>query len=171
MSCFKIKHISVIKKSDIKENYLKVLYCLHSRRLFNISISACVPKSIKIAIIDDNKDYLFLTSKFLSISNKDIIFKTYLTPEKFLDDYFSQYNQFDGIISDFNMENYSGLDLLAVIRQTSKTIPFALYSGFCIQDVKTKAEYLGVNSCIVKDANNREMFSKLNEFLSQSFYL
>lgn len=119
-----------------------------------------------LAIIDDNYDFRLLASKFLSKFNHNLLIKCYSHPSNFLVEYYQNPDDFDLILSDYEMDSFNGLELLAKIRQKSN-IPFFLITAKCELNFKLEAVKLGVDFCIEKKNNLKSLFSELNDLITK----
>lgn len=76
---------------------------------------------------------------------------------------------YDLIISDWNMENFSGLDLLKKVRASEKTniaeIPFVMITAENKVDNIIEAKKAGVTTYIVKPFNEEILRTKLHSVL------
>ena len=72
--------------------------------------------------------------------------------------------QFDFVISDWNMPNMSGLDLLRAIRanDTLKDIPVLMVTAEALKENIVEAAQAGVNGYIVKPFTAKTLKEKIN---------
>ena len=76
------------------------------------------PQIIHIALIDDEKDFLTLSESFLKKLNGNYNFLSFQSPKEFLK--YMQKGFVDIIISEYNMPEMSGLDLIKVVNKNNK---------------------------------------------------
>lgn len=80
-----------------------------------------------------------------------------------------QNNTFDLVISDWNMPNMSGLDLLKAIRGDSSyaTLPVLMVTAEAVKDNIVEAAKHKVNGYIVKPFSPATLEAKINDILSK----
>lgn len=130
--------------------------------MYNSSIPL---KSLHIALIDDEPDFLFLTEKFLCKFDKKVKIHSYPSPEDFLDQF--KKKSFDIIVSDYEMPNLNGLDLLTEIRKYS-SIPFIIFTGKSREEVVIRALNLGADFYVQKSTNIPLMYTDLYHHIIQA---
>jgi DNA-binding NtrC family response regulator len=81
----------------------------------------------KIAIVDDEKEMLEMLKMHLE-KNKEYLISTYSNPVFFLDNYTP--NKYDLILSDINMPEMFGLDLLEKIKKINKDQKVCIMTAF-----------------------------------------
>jgi CheY-like chemotaxis protein len=69
---------------------------------------------------------------------------------------------FDIIISDFQMPEMNGIQLLDTIRRQGNTIPFILFTGIKREDLAIRAKESGSDFYVVKTGDPGLLFSDLN---------
>ncbi len=112
-----------------------------------------------ILYVEDNKD---LREKVKSLLN--LIFKKVLIAEdgeKGLELYFKNKNNIDVIVSDINMPNLNGIDLLKSIRKENKEIPFILSSAYTETEYLLESIKYNVSEYIPKPIDIKDMLSKI----------
>lgn len=119
-----------------------------------------VNKEMRILIVDDFKTMLKIIDNLLKqLGFKNIVEATDGTQalEKL------KFEKFDLILSDWNMEPMSGLDLLKKVRADAnlKHIPFILITAESKVDNIIAAKQAGVNNYIVKPFNAVTLKEKL----------
>ncbi|MHA2352847.1 MAG: response regulator [Candidatus Thorarchaeota archaeon] len=73
--------------------------------------------------------------------------------------------EFDVIISDFLMPDYSGLDMLEALRAGGDDIGFVIWTGHSSEDVVIKSLNLGADYYILKGEDYRDQFSAIKEVI------
>jgi two-component system chemotaxis response regulator CheY len=76
-------------------------------------------------------------------------------------------HKYDMVISDWNMEPMSGIDLLKEVRKTNQTIPFIMVTAESKPANVMTAKEAGVSNYIVKPFNAATLKSKLVTVLGQ----
>lgn len=113
---------------------------------------------IKILVIDDEPQILEITKVFLErtgyfqISKGNSAAEGLLTLEK---------DDFEVIISDYEMPEMNGLDLLKKIRMEGNTIPFVIFTGRSREDVVIEALNCGADYYIQKGGDPKSQFAEL----------
>lgn len=107
------------------------------------------PKSRKLIFVDDNPDDAFLLSRAL---RKDGFEHTYTYVDN-LEDFKQQFleESWDAIISDYNLINFNGQDVLDYVRKNDTIIPFILVSGIIGEDQAVELMKAGASDYIMKD--------------------
>lgn len=76
--------------------------------------------------------------------------------------------KYDLIISDWNMEPMSGLDLLKAVRASSNNVPFIMITAESKTENIIAAKAAGVNNYIVKPFNADTLKSKITAVMGRS---
>ncbi|OLS24487.1 MAG: Response regulator SaeR [Candidatus Heimdallarchaeota archaeon LC_3] len=101
-----------------------------------------------IVHIDDQEMFLDVTKSFLSNKDENLEFINFENPEKAVD--FLMDNKIDLIISDYQMPELSGLDVLKKIRESNIHTPFIFLTGKGREEVVIEALNLGADYYIQK---------------------
>ena len=120
---------------------------------------------IHIVIVDDEADtHLLYKSKFKKFfaSLGDLKLVSFLTAKDCLD-YLKRSDtpHVDLIMSDINMPEMDGFELLQEVRKIDKAMPFYVVSAYESTEFRTKAESLGAQRFLSKPVD----FNALNEAL------
>ncbi len=120
-----------------------------------ISESVFMGSGEKIAWIDDEKPLVLLGCKML----KSLGYKPdgYSDSEEFIDEFQRDPDQFDMIISDFNMPKMNGMELFDRVREINKDVPFVMCSGYSEQINETNARDMGLNSYLAKPVRKSDI--------------
>jgi len=73
----------------------------------------------------------------------------------------NEHNRFDLIISDWNMPNVTGLDLLIHVRKTWENMPFLMLTGNANQDFVLAAGKHKVNAYVIKPFSPAQLKQKI----------
>jgi two-component system chemotaxis response regulator CheY len=119
-----------------------------------------VDKNIPILIVDDYKTMLRIIRNLLTqlgFNNVDEATDGTMALEKFKE------KTFGLIISDWNMEPMTGLDLLKQVRanETTKNLPFIMITAESKTENVVAAKQAGVSNYIVKPFNAETLKTKL----------
>lgn len=104
---------------------------------------------IRVLIIEDNEDDAQLEIDELRRGGYDIVFKQIETRKAMREALSAE--KWDFIISDFSLPQFSGLDALAVLKETGIDIPFILISGTIGEETAVHAMKAGAHDYIMKD--------------------
>jgi two-component system chemotaxis response regulator CheY len=124
------------------------------------------PASLKVLIVDDYKTMLKIVGNLLhqiGFKNIDEATDGTMALEKL------KLAKYDLVISDWNMEPMSGLDLLKTIRADAnlKTIPFIMVTAESKTENVVAAKQAGVNNYIVKPFNAVTLKGKIEAVMGQ----
>lgn len=125
-----------------------------------------VDKSMKILIVDDFKTMLKIVRSLLNqmgFYNIDEATDGTMALEKLKE------NKYNLILSDWNMQPMSGIDLLKHVRSNdnTKTLPFILVTAETKTENIIAAKQAGVNNYIIKPFNSNTLKDKLVAVLGQ----
>lgn len=119
---------------------------------------------MRILVVDDNEDMLYLIKRFVEIHFEEVVTTT--SSQKaallLLDDH-----SFDGIISDYSLPDMNGLELLQLIRKRGSGIPFILFTGRGREEVAIEALNLGADRYFKKGRNMRILCNEISHNLKQ----
>lgn len=73
--------------------------------------------------------------------------------------------QYDLIISDWNMPNMSGIELLREVRRTWPKMPFLMLTGKMTEESVVEARNNGVNAYVVKPFSPDQLIKKISTVL------
>ncbi|NLE04090.1 MAG: PAS domain S-box protein, partial [Crenarchaeota archaeon] len=113
---------------------------------------------IKILLVDDENDFLLVTKQILEMvedfrvdvaSSVDQAFKKLETQE------------YDVIVSDYEMPNCNGLEFLKMLQEQKNNIPFILFTGRGREDVSITALNLGADGYYNKNGSPETVYGNL----------
>ncbi len=117
---------------------------------------------IRVLVIDDDEDLLFLAGKFLSREDERIQLISATNDQDALR--LIEEEKFDAIVCDHFLghDSMTGLELLEWVREFNPHIPFIIFTGRSQEAVAIRALNLGADYYLKKDAEEfRELFSQL----------
>ncbi len=123
-----------------------------------------VDKNMSILIVDDYKTMLRIIRnllKQLGFDNVDEALDGTQALDKMKD------KEYDLIISDWNMEPMTGIELLKTIRGSGNKIPFIMITAESKTENVLAARQAGVNNYIVKPFNADTLKTKLTSVLGE----
>lgn len=107
---------------------------------------------IRVLHVDDEPDFAELTSEFLQRENELFEVETTTTVQKGLR--LLSENEFDCIISDYNMPGQNGIEFLKAVREEFDKLPFILFTGKGSEEVASQAISAGVTDYLQKSTGS-----------------
>ncbi|MFW9993264.1 MAG: response regulator [Candidatus Odinarchaeota archaeon] len=115
---------------------------------------------IAVLYVDDEKMLLDLTKTYLEeISNYNLQVDVLTDPSQVFDR--MKQKNYDIIVSDYQMPELDGLQLLELLRKQNKTIPFIIFTGRGREQVAMKALNLGASFYIMKGVDIQSQYGEL----------
>lgn len=115
-------------------------------------------KGISILYVDDEESLLEVCKQYLEMTG-DVRVQTELSVKEAEDALDAE--QFDAVISDYQMPEMSGLDFLKRLRAKGNDIPFILFTGKGREEVVIEAINSGADSYLQKGGDPRVQFLEL----------
>ena len=115
--------------------------------------------------VDDEPGLLEIGKLFLE-STGDFSVTTVLSGKEGLDQLAQQ--SFDAIVSDYQMPEMDGIELLKAVRKTYSTIPFILFTGRGREEVVIEAINNGVDFYLQKGGDAKAQFAELAHKIRQA---
>lgn len=112
-----------------------------------------------LLLIDDDIDFLILIKSYLNKLDNEIIIDITTSVVEFFE--LLKGKEIDIIISDYEMPEINGLDILKQLRDEGNQIPFILFTGKGREEVAMKAINLGANRYVTKGGNIDTQFNIL----------
>ena len=134
---------------------------VNATSLFHIEISLNTKPTSKIRVlhVDDDPCILEITKQILELEGNFEV-ETALSVDQAFQKLEKQ--TYDAIISDYEMPQKNGLDLLKEIRQQKNEIPFILFTGKGGEEVAIKALNLGADGYMNKQGDPETTYSELS---------
>ncbi len=121
---------------------------------------------MKILIVDDERDFLEQTEIFLGQLESDLEIDSVLSAEEALEELKKQ--DYDAIVSDYQMPGMDGLDLLKVLREERDIdIPFIIFTGKGREEVAMEALNLGADRYLRKGGESEVQYAVLADAIKQ----
>lgn len=114
---------------------------------------------IKLLIVEDSVEDAELLIHFLKKNDFTIDYKVVDTAEEM--DYELEEEEYNLVISDFSMPQFSGLEALKIAKASDPLLPFILISGYINQQQESEILMNGANEVIMKNNLNRLPFAVL----------
>lgn len=110
-------------------------------------------RAIRVLHVDDEPEFTSLTAEFLNRETDQFEIST----ETNASDAFERlrHEEFDCIVSDYQMPNTDGLEFLKTVRDNSLEIPFILFTGEGSEDIASEAISAGVTDYLQKGGPER----------------
>jgi DNA-binding response OmpR family regulator len=118
----------------------------------------------RILLVDDDPEFLGITKEFLLQEEPALDILTTPNPSKALE--ITRTQSLDAIVSDYQMPEMDGLQLLAQIRTDGNFLPFIMFTGRGREEVAIKALNLGANRYLKKEVGGAELFAELAHTLN-----
>ena len=120
---------------------------------------------IHVLYVVDEEGFLSTTKQILELKGLFQV-ETALAPDEALQKL--EQNQFDVIVSDYQMPSKDGLTFLNELREQGISIPFILFTGKGREEVAIKALNLGADYYISKSGQPETVYSQLSHFILQA---
>ncbi len=122
---------------------------------------------MEILLVDDDENFLEQEKRFLSRELENLSLNTVNNPEKVLNEL--NENDFDCVVSDYQMPEMDGLELLETIREEYEDIPFIIFTGRGREEVAMEALNLGANHYLQKGGDPESQFKTLFHTIEREF--
>jgi PAS domain S-box-containing protein len=106
------------------------------------------PDEIRVLHVDDDPDFVDLTASFLTKHNESFSVYTSTNPENALERIRGE--SIECIVSDYEMPELTGLELLERVREFDDDVPFILFTGKGSEEIASKAISAGVTDYLQK---------------------
>jgi PAS domain S-box-containing protein len=116
--------------------------------------AAAEPSEVRVLHVDDDQQILDLTSEFLDRTDKAFSVVGETSAVEGLNRL--QQEEFDCIVSDYDMPNTDGLEFLEIIREQHPDLPFILYTAKGSEEVASEAVSAGVTEYMQKEASTEQ---------------
>ncbi len=121
---------------------------------------------MRVLLVDDELELLEQAKIFLERKNESFKVTTVRSPDKALAEL--KENNFDVIVSDYQMPEIDGLELLKIIREEmGMKIPFVMFTGKGREEVAMEALNLGADRYLQKGGSPRSQYGVLSEAIIQ----
>ncbi len=120
--------------------------------------------NIRVLVVDDDEDLLFLADKFLKKANRDFELVSAKTDQEALQAL--EESRFDAVVCDHYLgpDSMTGLDLLEWVRNAGRTVPFIIFTGRSEESVAIRALNMGADYYLKKETDEfRDLFNQLAE--------
>ncbi|MFW9994026.1 MAG: PAS domain S-box protein [Candidatus Odinarchaeota archaeon] len=123
---------------------------------------------IRILHVDDDDLFLELVKEYLETSHSNLQFDSLSTPR----DVFQKLEEekYDAIVSDYQMPDLNGLELLERLRKQENDIPFIIFTGRGREEVVIKALNLGADHYITKGGEPESQFEELAHVITTAVH-
>ena len=104
---------------------------------------------IDVLYVDDNQELTELTKLYLEQDGDDLSVTTTTNAVQALE--LLHKNEFDCVVSDYDMPNTDGIELLKIVRETYPNLPFILFTAKGAERVASEAFTAGATDYMQKD--------------------
>ena len=112
------------------------------------SETAAVGDRIQVLHVDDDPDFVAVAADSLEAADDRIAVETATSARRGLDRLGE--GEFDAVVSDYDMPEMNGIELLDSIRETNPDLPFILFTGKGSEEVASEAISMGVTDYLQK---------------------
>lgn len=134
-------------------------------------VEAPKPKAVRgmgkhVMYVDDDEALVFLVDR--ALTRKGFAVSTFTDPRLAVEALRARPQDFDLLVTDYNMPGYCGLDLLREARLIRPELPVALASGYVTPEIEQSALKEGARALIHKPNDVDEMCETLQQLLQSS---
>jgi len=125
-------------------------------------------KVISVLHIDDDVDLLYIARHFLELGGRikvDIVSSAMEGLE------YLKRRKFDVIVSDYEMPNMTGIDLLKKLKTRGDTTPFIIIFTGRRDEVSIEAISCGADFCMQKGGSPRTQFGDLRDLIGLAVHM
>ncbi|MHA2294735.1 MAG: PAS domain S-box protein [Candidatus Hodarchaeales archaeon] len=123
---------------------------------------------IRILHVDNDENFLNLTKIYLKqLSGGSLNVVSITDPKRVLSKI--KENIYDCIVSDYQMPDMNGLELLKTLRNVGKDIPFIIFTGRGREEVAIEALNLGADYYIKKGGDPKSQFKELEHVIRRVY--
>lgn len=119
---------------------------------------------VDILLVDDDPDFAEMTGLFLERVDESFSITTATSASEGLE--LVSENEFDCIVSDYEMPVMNGLDFLREVRNTHNGLPFIMFTGQGSEEVASNAVSAGVSEYLQKQMGT-DQFENLAEHIKR----
>jgi DNA-binding response OmpR family regulator len=121
---------------------------------------------VRVLHVDDDSSFLEISKKILMMIEKNFL----IDSANSVDEAFSRLvsENYDVVISDYEMPEKDGLTFLKNMRDQQKQIPFILFTGRGREEVAIRALNLGADGYVNKIGNPETVYGELAHYINQS---
>ncbi|XHH10345.1 MAG: PAS domain S-box protein [Candidatus Bathyarchaeia archaeon] len=130
------------------------------------STQPCINTEIKVLHVDDDLAFLEISKQILLDLNSNLQIEAASSVDQAIE--FLSTKRFDVVVSDYEMPNKNGLDLLKILREQKNQVPFILFTGRGREEIAIQAINLGADHYINKQGNPETVYGELNHAIRLS---
>lgn len=119
--------------------------------------------SERIMVVDDEEILRLLLADMLESQGYTV--ESFGGPDEALARF--RTGSFDLVITDLTMPNMTGLELVRRLRRLSPELPVIMCTGFYDEDVRRKAEAVGIRHCLSKPVVRRDLARAIRDLLDK----
>ncbi|MHA2271180.1 MAG: response regulator [Candidatus Hodarchaeales archaeon] len=114
---------------------------------------------MRVLLVDDDENLLFMVKKFITRAEPAIELVGVISANKAINKLSKEH--FDIVVSDYQMPDTNGLQLLAQLREKGNSIPFIMFTGRGSKEIANQALSLGADYYLRKNANLKDLYNSL----------
>jgi CheY-like chemotaxis protein len=118
-----------------------------------------------VLYVDDDETMVVMVERILERSGYRV--SGYHDPQEALAAVRQHPTDFDFVVTDFNMPEFSGLDVARELAQIQPQLPVVISSGYITEELRDEAKLAGVRSLLEKQNTFQELSQMVGRILSQ----
>ncbi|WP_336136394.1 response regulator [Natronomonas amylolytica] len=126
-------------------------------------LPSLLPDTIRLLYVEDDPEFADLTAQFLESADDRLSVRTVESATAGLEAFDED---IDCIVSDYDMPNMNGIELLKRVREADPRVPFILFTGKGSEAVASEAISSGVTDYLQKEAGTDQYAVLLNRVIN-----
>jgi PAS domain S-box-containing protein len=119
------------------------------------SLAGCEgDETVRILYVDDNSELTELTKIYLEKEQEEFSVETTTNAVEAIESL--QETEYDCIVSDYDMPNTDGIELLKIVRETHPNLPYVLFTAKGAESIASEAFSAGATDYMQKDVGNEQ---------------
>jgi DNA-binding NtrC family response regulator len=118
-----------------------------------------------VLYVDDDETMVLMVERILDRAGYRV--SGYHDPHEAVEAVREHPEAFDFVVTDFNMPEFSGLDVANEMARISPRLPVVISSGYITEELRDQAKLAGVRSLLEKENTFRELSGLVGRILSQ----
>jgi CheY-like chemotaxis protein len=118
-----------------------------------------------VLYVDDDETMVVMVERILERSGYRV--SGYHDPQEAVAAVREHPDAFDFVVTDFNMPEFSGLDVARVLAHIAPRLPVVISSGYITEELRDEAKLAGVRSLLEKQNTFQELSALVGRILSQ----
>jgi len=118
-----------------------------------------------VLYVDDDETMVVMVERILERSGYRV--SGYHDPQEAIEAVREHPDAFDFVVTDFNMPEFSGLDVARELAQLNPGLPVVISSGYITEELRDDAKLAGVRSLLEKQNTFQELSGLVGRILSE----